>query len=130
MADDPVLPVNNPTTTPPSPSCARPGFERTRQCRNCPWRRDAPIGHFEPERYAALANTVEQAFGPIFACHKTKGGASQACVGYLKAEGMNNFHVRIAAAKGDFHPRLLVTFGEQYPSFSDMAAANGWKADP
>ncbi len=104
----------------------KPGFVLTKQCDECPWRKDVPAGKFPPERYAALEKTCEQGFNPIFACHKTPDEAPQACVGFLMVDGVMNFSVRVAALNGKFDVSKLEASGPLYESFADMARANGW----
>lgn len=103
----------------------RPGFKLTRQCSECPWRKDVPVGRFPPERYVALKNTVEQGLNNLFACHKTSDGEPSACVGFLLVDGPNNWTARLAAITGEFDPRKLEAAGPLYDSFQEMALANG-----
>jgi hypothetical protein len=106
-----------------------PGFRLTRQCDECPWRTDVPVGRFSPDRYVALRLTVEQGFNSIFACHKTKDDESSACVGFLLVDGVNNWNMRLAAALGMFKPSELEASGPLYESFAEMAKANGVDLD-
>ena len=94
-------------------------------CDECPWRKDVPVGRFPPSRYRALRRTVEQGFGPVFACHKTPEGRDSACVGYLLRDGMNNFRVRLAVIRGEVKPARLRAAGPLYENFEEMARANG-----
>lgn len=99
-------------------------------CSECPWRKDVPTEKFPPERFELLANTVEgdDAIKPIFACHKSNDDEPCACVGYLMVEGLNrNIAVRLAAAKGKFIPRRLISLGPLFKSYDEMAHANGAK---
>lgn len=109
-------------------SSKRPGFRMRRTCDECPWRKDVPVGRFAPERFVQLRKTVEQGFGPLFACHKTHEGSDETCVGYLLVDGENNFNVRFAASQGRLHFEELEAAGPLYESFEEMARANGVKA--
>lgn len=101
-------------------------FCGTITCDECPWRTDVPVGKFPPERYIALANTCtgDDAFKPIFACHKSEEGKDVACVGYiLSKHGQTNLAVRIALSRmGDV---ALKAAGPLFSSFVAMASANG-----
>lgn len=86
-----------------------------RPCDECPWRKDCEPGRFEPERWAALAESVPDlrtGFGPefgaiLFACHKTPEGEERACAGWLAREGVNHPTVRLAVAMGSIAPEAL-----------------------
>ena len=103
----------------------KPKFCGTRTCDECPWRTDVPVGRFPPERFVALARTVRQQFGPVFACHKTEEGADTVCVGYLLRDGERSLTVRLAHAHGRFSFGTLKATGPLYESFAAMARANG-----
>lgn len=105
------------------------GFRITRQCAECPWRRDVPTGKFPPERYVRLFKTVQQGLNPHFACHRSADETPQVCVGYLLVDGVNNWSARYAAAMGAFDPKQLVATGPLYESFVEMALANGVDID-
>lgn len=104
---------------------AHPSFRATKTCDECPWRKDVPTGRFPPERFIKLRRTVEQGFGPIFACHKSHEGTDVACVGYLLRCGENNWMVRMAASERAFDPMKLEATGPLYDDFEEMARANG-----
>jgi hypothetical protein len=101
------------------------GYAMTSICSACPWRKDVPVGVFPPERFIALAATVKQDFGPVFACHKTTEGQDSACVGYLLTEGTENFNVRIASIRGALDMKKLKSEYPLYATFKEMALANG-----
>lgn len=94
-------------------------------CSECPWRRDVKVGKFPPSRYAELAETVEQDFGPIFACHMSTEGQDTPCVGYLMRDGENNFRVRLMIFDGDVKLNELSSDAPLYDNFAQMARANG-----
>jgi hypothetical protein len=113
-------------TTETSCSLKTSGYRLTKQCNECPWRKDVPTGRFSPERFAALLPSVEQGFGDMFACHKTTQDDPSACVGYLLSkESENNFRIRMAYARGKFDPSKLEASGPNYESYAEMATANG-----
>lgn len=109
-----------------------------RPCSECPWRRDVPVGQFDPERYIALESTSRGPDGhpmlgdPLFACHKTKEGAELACAGWLAVEGLDHLNIRLALATGQLvWEDVLKPEGwpELYSSYTEMAAANGVKRE-
>lgn len=99
-------------------------FCATRPCGECPWRKDVPVGRFPPERYVALASSVQQGFNPMFACHKSPEGCGNefACVGYLLSpESRNNFAVRLALIQGRIDLSKLSTDAPMFESYAEMA---------
>lgn len=101
------------------------GFERTKQCAACPWRKDCDPdrdipGGYSRDKHVALRRTLEPD-GPLMACHETPVGRDQACVGWIKfqLEQGHNLKPRLAVVSGLFDPRKLEVFGEQHQSFED-----------
>lgn len=108
----------------------KPGFQLKRQCGNCPFRLDAPRGEFPPERYRQLFEKCVVGEGAVMACHHTRPGAEQACVGFLAAEGDALTLPRLARAGGRWSPDALeLAPGGQYENFEAMAGANGVAVD-
>lgn len=108
---------------------------RKAPCVECPWRLDAPLGKFAPERFETLRATCRDGDGhaglgaPIFACHMGEPGTGDdlACAGWLAVEGRKSLEVRIAVATGglpvctlDPDPR----WPELYGSYEEMSSAN------
>lgn len=105
-----------------------PGFLQKKTCEECPWRKDVPVGRFPPERFVRLRTTVQQDRlfnNPLFACHKSKEGDENACVGYLLRDGNINIAVRFAASQRRFRFEELEATGPLYDDFYEMARANG-----
>jgi hypothetical protein len=108
-----------------------------RQCKKCPWRKDAnpreiPNGYCE-ERHRALGGTI--AGGPnsneavayleterirLMACHESVVGHEQPCVGWLAHElgPGNNLALRLRAMDPNFDGDLVLV-GEQHERFED-----------
>lgn len=99
-------------------------FCGTKTCGECPWRRDAPVGLFPPERFQKLRSTVpppgEDGLLPIFACHKSPAGEEQACVGYLLVVGYANIAVRLAAVRNAFVMEELTSDGPLFDSYDQV----------
>lgn len=93
-------------------------------CNECPWRRDTPPGKFPAHRYEALRNTMgapgaEAPLGaPMFACHKSDEGATQACAGWLAVAGIDHLGVRYNIAIKRL-PASALTPGEGWPALFD-----------
>lgn len=100
---------------------------RTRPCRDCPWRRDAPAGRFPPERYAALADTSGTPgrevglTAPVFACHLTQEGREKACAGWLAVAGVYHLGIRYAIALRRLPERVLTPAADWPELFTDYA---------
>ncbi|MDH6284065.1 DUF6283 family protein [Prescottella agglutinans] len=103
---------------------------RRRPCAECPWRRDVAPGKFTSERFDALADTSggpgceAPLSAPMFACHKTREGAEQACAGWLAVAGGDHIGVRLAVIQGRLDPTTLAPGGDWPPlfdSYTEMA---------
>lgn len=100
-------------------------FALTRPCDECPWRRDALPGRFPPERYHALLPSVQQGFGPMFACHKTPEHNMVACAGYLLSpDSLHNLLVRMNIGRS-FDPAAISSDVPMFERYREMAASNG-----
>ena len=118
-------------------SCERRSADaqRNEPCPKCPWRKDAPLGKFPPERYIVLAKTATQGLDGLFACHMSAEGGEVACAGYLAVAGDVSLNARLLQAAGKIDMAAIVEATKQpdYPelvgSFAEMAVANGVPAD-
>lgn len=98
---------------------------RKRPCADCPWRRDAPIGHFPPEAFIRLASSAHDMDRKVFQCHDTTDQVPLVCAGFLERGADHNLTIRLAYSNGDFE-RTDRTGGEDlYADFREMAVANG-----
>lgn len=102
---------------------------RTKQCRNCPWRKDSDlskISGYQLEQHHKLKSTIankgELNIGKIniMACHESTESDSQHCIGWLSNQiGVgNNIGLRLAMSRcpqsGD-----IETFGDQFRTFEE-----------
>lgn len=94
-------------------------------CSNCPWLKSSPPGEFSVERYIALKPSMQQGFGCIFACHKSREGEEFACVGAILRGGLANFNMRVLVHRRHISLEDLRATGPLYDSFTEMARANG-----
>lgn len=111
------------------------GWQVNKQCKDCPWRKDVPVGKFSHARFKALRGSVEQGFSPMFACHASQESDKKACVGYVinqvyaTENGPENFHLRMALARQKIDPERMMLTGPQYLSYDEMVEANYPKGD-
>jgi hypothetical protein len=97
-----------------------------RPCRECPWKRDVAVGHFPPERFAALANTAYDMSMHVFQCHDTPDDKPAACAGFLIAGARHNLAIRLALSNGNINPDKISDGSfELFQNFREMAVANG-----
>lgn len=103
---------------------------RKTPCEECPWRMDVPTGVFPAEAFRTSAPTAYDAAQSMFACHMA-GLAAATCAGFLLRHDENNLAVRLSRAFGKLPPGDVVSDGgfPVYPSYRDMAIANGVGAD-
>lgn len=102
------------------------GFARRIQCEGCPWRK-AVEGRRHVDGFQKLFDAVMSPGQPhaesLMACHESAAGVMQACVGFLAR--LDNWRAREAAALECFDPDQLVLKGEQWPTWEEMAGAQG-----
>lgn len=97
-------------------------------CAECPWQKDAPLGHFPPERYVALARTAYDMSAIVFSCHMSKDTQPVACAGFLINGAAHNFTVRMAIRK-DFDWNAIRSERPLFANYREMAIANGVDPD-
>lgn len=111
-------------------------FERRRPCGNCPFRKEAPIAHWDPREYLRLERIERLEGNPGqggFACHKdrTKPYADrEMCIGWLldqKRKGMPAIALRVILID---NPEAISQYeecepdGEMYSSVSELVRTN------
>lgn len=101
---------------------------RKRPCAECPWRRDAPAGHFPPQAFQRLAASSYDMERTIFQCHDTTDETPLVCAGFLERGADNNLTVRLAYMDG--MEKQDRSGGEElFDDFREMAVANGVDPD-
>jgi len=63
-------------------------FECKKPCNNCPYRKDAPLQHWDKFEYEKLLKQENDYFGSVYGCHKNNGST---CIGWLMKQNENNF---------------------------------------
>ncbi len=102
---------------------------QVKPCADCPWRLDAPIGNFLPERFVNLAHTSYDMNLAQFACHKSLEGSEIGCAGFLLAGAAHNLGTRLGLRAGTVDLDAVSSDYPLFPSFRAMAIANGVPAD-
>ena len=99
-------------------------------CAECPWRMDVPTGVFPPDAFRTSANTAYDGAIKTFGCHMSKKTAPHTCAGFLHRHAENNIGVRLSL-NGERIDLDTVSDGglPVYPSYREMAIANGVPAD-
>jgi hypothetical protein len=104
-------------------------LKRTVQCAKCPWKctsNPLHIPNYSPEQHKGLNCTIAQDNNldfdipiQIFACHHSKEGNEQPCVGWLTNQlQQNNIKLRLKMlACTNF--KDLRTIGKQHQNFQD-----------
>lgn len=62
-------------------------FDRNRPCRNCPYRKDAPLQHWHIDHFQQVLDNEQEIVGKTFLCHKKDGCV---CVGWLMDQDIRN----------------------------------------
>lgn len=100
-----------------------------RPCPNCPWRRDAPVGHFPPEAFQRLAASAYDMDRMIFQCHDTTPENPVVCAGFLERGATHNLTVRLAYMNNEIEPMDRSGGVELFEDYREMAIANGVNPD-
>jgi hypothetical protein len=108
-----------------------------RPCADCPWRRDAPRGHWDPAHFTAIYRSCQDdGIGMMLCHHATKlpepARGELLCQGWVRVIGTAAIGVRLAFLRG------LVTGAELvdragpalFKTFDAMLRANGVPRPP
>jgi hypothetical protein len=63
-------------------------FVCTTPCKDCPYRKDAPLRKWHKEEFEKVLISEGEMFGAIFDCHKKNGSI---CIGYLMNQDARRF---------------------------------------
>nr|WP_250807158.1 DUF6283 family protein [Neorhizobium tomejilense] len=103
---------------------------RRTPCPQCPWRMDVATGVFPPDAFRESANTAYDGAIKTFGCHMSSPQAPRTCAGFLLRHAENNIGVRLALNKERIDLEEVSDGGVPvYPSYREMAIANGVPAD-
>lgn len=109
-------------------------------CKSCPYRKDAPLGLWDPVEFQNLLTQDRNGFGgAVFNCHGEvkKAPADRAlCAGWLldqKRRGVPSIQLRLQLMRGgkalDEYERASGEGLRLYPSIEAMCRANGVAKD-
>ena len=106
-------------------------WNRQSPCRNCPYRKDAPLGLWHPSEFDNLLETERLELGAVFACHGTRKHEDMGiCAGWLldqKTRGLPSIALRIQLIQSEEARACLksVNTGDcELYSLQEMIAAN------
>lgn len=100
---------------------------KTKPCNNCPYRKDAPLRHWDVKEFTNLLEKDSDIMGALFGCHKKDGNV---CVGWLMNQDKRNLPsiaLRISLSKNNITVEYLDSLksdSEMYGSVKEMILAN------
>ena len=102
-----------------------------RACSNCPWRVDAPRGHWDPQHFVDIWNNCQDDGKNIMLCHKSNAlppdeRGSLPCQGWIRVMSFEAIGVRILAMqhKITYEEVEDKTGPKLFPTFAAMLRAN------
>lgn len=96
----------------------------TKPCANCPWRRDAPVGHWDAQHFKDISVNCRDDGMALMLCHKSNKVEGSPCVGAILAVGLESIGLRIAVLQGKIDLKNFSTDTPLYRSFEEMLRAN------
>lgn len=102
-------------------------FDCKKPCSNCPYRKDAPLQHWDIEEFRNLLKYENDYIGTVYQCHKKNGNI---CAGWMINQIENHFpsiQLRIKMMKERLTPSDLEKFSsphEMYSTVIEMCFAN------
>lgn len=102
-------------------------------CNNCPWRKDAPVEHWDAEHFRDIWTSCQDDGMAIMLCHKAAKlpedqRGKMPCAGWIKVMGTDAIGVRLLLATGKIKREDLdkgENCPELYNTFQEMMEANG-----
>lgn len=97
-------------------------------CADCPWRQDAPTGHWHPDHFVSIWQSCQDDGMAFMLCHKSRPaeGVRIPCAGYVLVVGFASIGLRLECLAGRLDPRDYDAGGVAlYATFADMLRANG-----
>lgn len=108
-----------------------------RPCANCPWRVDAPRGHWDPQHFDDIYRNCQDDGQHVMLCHKSNAlpkdqRGDVPCQGWIRVMGFAAIGVRMLAIKGKITVEEVEDREgpELFPSFEAMMRANAVKIPP
>lgn len=95
-------------------------FDRKQPCKNCPYRKDAPLAYWSIEEFKQLMDKEAEMMGTVYMCHKKDGCA---CVGWLidqERRGVPSIALRLAMMKRRANYSMLEALKSPAPLFDNI----------
>ena len=106
-------------------------MKKQRPCDNCPWRKDAPRGYWDPQHFVDIARHCRDDGTHSMACHKSTPEDPILCAGYILVVGFDSIGLRIAAVRGEVSMKDYDAEGlELFSGYEEMLKANGVPVPP
>lgn len=106
-------------------------------CSNCPWRRAARTGHWDPQHFEDIWQHCQDDGLRVMLCHKATAlpeaeQAQHPCQGWLRVIGRDAIGVRIALRDGTAQYEEVddTARPDLFGSFEEMLLANGITPSP
>lgn len=112
--------------------------KHSKPCSDCPWRRDAPVGHWHPDHFEQIWHGCQDDGMEIMLCHKAAKlpeaeRKNLPCRGWILVMGFAAIGVRLLMSIGRITPSELEPTPkcpELYESFEAMVLAQGLEPPP
>ena len=100
---------------------------KRKPCDNCPWRKDAPPGHWDPAHFRDIWRNCQDDGHALMLCHKSKPAEKIEipCAGAVVVLGFKSIGIRIAALRGKLDVDAYASDVPLFPTFLAMLRANG-----
>jgi hypothetical protein len=102
-----------------------------RACENCPWRVDAPRGHWDPQHFVDIWRSCQNDGTAIMLCHKSNAlpkseRSSIPCQGWIRVMGFEAIGVRILVMQDKITMEEVEDKkgSRLFPTFTAMMHAN------
>lgn len=102
-------------------------FNAITPCKNCPYRKDAPLALWDRSEFQNLLEQDKEQFGKVYGCHKND---KSVCRGYLMDQDARNFPnitLRMTLLKEGVtrvYLDRLTCSSDRFDSIQEMAEAN------
>lgn len=102
-------------------------FTQKTPCKNCPYRKDAPLAHWDKGHFKDLLENSEDSIGKTYLCHKENDNP---CIGWLIDQKKNRYpsiQLCLSLIKHDVKADYLKSLKSNtpmYASVKEMIAAN------
>lgn len=102
-----------------------------RPCANCPWRVDAPRGHWDPQHFVDIWKSCQDDGMNVMLCHKSIAlpeaeRSSVPCQGWIRVMGFSAIGVRLLAMQDKITTEEVEDRGgpKLFKTFAAMMRAN------